>query len=370
MRISLVDPIPPSLREIPGGTVAATFGGGVLAYDWNGRPYRVDEGGVAPLDYAETRHAVADALHEAGNLIWASEYVHCMSEAFLVDRWRLTTVRSLYDCLHPGFLRAVADIACRSDAKDFGRLFAAAGRISQGMVNGAGYDVRAVGDILHEGVDVFFDVRANVGQRFGGEPLVAEPGAGEPVAWVSLVKPYPGDAGREFGLEPVGTCEGGILAYDGERNPYRVTGNGVTPLDTDQVNHALPQALDDVCHKLWPQGWVVPLSRVVGIDRRALTPSRIQKKGIPLRVARFVGEISGHSDAFEFGEALVAVASVQERTQAGPEAMHDLVDDVLDSHLAWMSGPVRPFMGPGGAWTDVGHGIGEPEAGDGPAPRM
>lgn len=342
---------------------------GVLVFDEARRPFKVSHCGVAALNRDEVRYALHDAVYEAGGRIWSADYHDNMSEAFNVNRRILSSARFLRDGIPPSLVRAIGEVAGRPDAKSFGRVLLAVGRLEYGM----GCTTHSIHEMLDEAVESYFAELGKIEAYRGVDPMIADPGQGEPVHRISFIQPYDDNAALRAGLQPVGTCEGGVLAFDRNRNPYKVSEQGASALNRSDVNRAFDDALEEAGSLIWPRGYLAALCRVTTIDRRALVASRLAKKGFPPRAARYIGEIAKRPDAVEFGECLDAVASVHGRTAADPGAIRNLLTDVLDLHNRWKAGRSRAARAAERDWRDgeIEGGVEVPEATDGSlAPRM
>lgn len=121
------------------------------------------------------------------------------------------------------------------------------------------------------------------------------------------------------------------LAYDPERRPYLLSeGEQPAPLDPAVVNAALYPAIEEAALRLWPSGWAAPLSDVFKVDRRAVTPSRILKKGLHPRVLRALGRLAEDYDgeAASRGYLLVALARYVDRYHWPRDSLGGSIEDV------------------------------------------
>lgn len=121
------------------------------------------------------------------------------------------------------------------------------------------------------------------------------------------------------------------LAYDPERRPYLLSeGEQPVPLDPAVVNASLYAAIEAAALRLWPGGWAVPLSDVFKLDRRAVTPSRIAKKGLHPRVLRALGRLAEdhYGEAASRGYLLVALARYVDRYHWPRDSLHGSREDV------------------------------------------
>lgn len=140
------------------------------------------------------------------------------------------------------------------------------------------------------------------------------------------------------------------LAYDRERRPFLVGEGEPQPLDAAEVNAALYPAIETAALRLWPGGWAVPLSDVFGIDRRAVTPSKVTKKGLHPQVLRALGSLAEGDDADSRGYLLVALARYVDRYSWPRQGLEGSIEDVrrdVDACMASLldarrRGPVFP----------------------------
>ncbi len=371
MRISLVEPLPTSLGDVPGGTVVATCDDGVLALDEARRPFRVDHRAIVALDPVETKLLLADAFAEAGEKIWGGDYVNRASEAFDVNKRGLMTDRVIRGGVPPALLRAVGDIARRQDAAAFGVALTAAARLTYDM----GHSACSLGPFFAEAIDRYFSqLNTDEAPRDQADTNAVRE-TGEPVGWVSLVEPLPGGRSLPAGLFAVGTCDDGVLAYDRHRNPYRVDGQGETPLDAAGVKQAVAEALEEAGLVVWPQGYTYILSVVSGISRRSLAYERMARNGLPPKVIGFVADMARQTDARALGCAVAGVAIARCKAGSiGPEALRELVDDALGMHRRWIASRPQPSVrfagGEGPVVPDLKHSDSAMDAEDDLAPRM
>ncbi|WP_145984742.1 hypothetical protein [Methylobacterium aquaticum] len=160
----------------------------------------------------------------------------------------------------------------------------------------------------------------------------------------------PEDWPRPAGWTAVGLVGRLALAYDPERRPYLIGAGEPRPLDPAAVNAALYPAIEAAALRLWPGGWAVPLSDVFGIDRRAVTPSRITKKGLHPQVLRALGSLAEGDDADSRGYLLVALARYVDRYSWPRQGLECSIEDVrrdVDACMASLldarrRGPVFP----------------------------
>ncbi|WP_342153306.1 hypothetical protein [Methylorubrum sp. SB2] len=155
---------------------------------------------------------------------------------------------------------------------------------------------------------------------------------------------------RPEGWTAVGLIGRQALAYDPERRPFLVGEGEPQPLDADEVNASLYPAIEAAASRLWPSGWAAPLSDVFKLDRRAVTPSRIGKKGLPPRVLRALASLADDDEAASRGYLLVALARYVDRYSYPRQGLEESRDDVrrdvdacMDALLdARRRGPIFP----------------------------
>lgn len=145
---------------------------------------------------------------------------------------------------------------------------------------------------------------------------------------ISLQSVSPDRWRRPAGWTVVGLVGRLALAYDRERQPYLIGEGEPVPLDAAQVNAALYNAIEAAASRLWPGGWAVPLSDVFGIDRRAVTPSRVAKKGLHPQVLRALGSLAEGDDADSRGYLLVALARYVDRYSWPRQGLEGSIEDV------------------------------------------
>ncbi|WP_156311684.1 hypothetical protein [Methylobacterium platani] len=155
---------------------------------------------------------------------------------------------------------------------------------------------------------------------------------------------------RPAGWTVVGRVGTLALAYDPDRRPYLIGDGEPQPADPVAVNAALYPAIEIAALRLWPGGWTVPLSDVFGIDRRAVTPSRVTKKGLHPQVLRALGSLAEGDDADSRGYLLVALARYVDRYSWPRQGLEGSIEDVrrdVDACMASLldvrrRGPVFP----------------------------
>lgn len=116
------------------------------------------------------------------------------------------------------------------------------------------------------------------------------------------------------GWTVVGRVGHQALAYDPERRPFLLSdGEEPVPLDPDEVNAALVDAVAAAAIKVWPGGWTNAFPLAFGLNRRTTQPDKIAKKGLNPVVLRSLAYAAYGYDAAGKGALLSAIAFYADR---------------------------------------------------------